>query len=133
MFKKGFCTYVTKLVAQSDYNQIEKKEEALQKIDQFCTLLQSDQPPLVIDVREASEWAQAHLDCAMHIPLSDLESQIGIISRDRVVIVYCKSGRRSLSAVNLLHKNELPRSRSLKGGLDAWIALTDKHLVMVRQ
>jgi rhodanese-related sulfurtransferase len=53
--------------------------------------------PLVIDIREQSEWDEGHIPGAIHIPRSFLESRIaGVAARDREIILSCASGQRSL-------------------------------------
>lgn len=59
----------------------------------------------LIDVREASEWANGHLEGASHIPLGTLLTQddaLDSIDNSGIVVVYCQHGIRSAHAVSFL-------------------------------
>ena len=54
-------------------------------------------PPLVIDVRTLGEFESGHIDGAMHIPYEDIAVRIEELTtdKDRAIVLYCRSGRRS--------------------------------------
>ncbi|MCB9564133.1 MAG: rhodanese-like domain-containing protein [Kofleriaceae bacterium] len=56
----------------------------------------------LLDVRTPDEYAGGHLDGARSIPVDDLAGRLGELPRDRDVVVYCHSGRRSGRAARLL-------------------------------
>lgn len=62
--------------------------------------------PIYLDVREDSEWAEWHVEWAMHIKLSDIlnGSRIDEIPKDTEVMVYCRSGNRSGQAIKYLEE-----------------------------
>lgn len=77
-----------------------------------------------LDVREPAERQAFHIG-GRSIPLDQLEdraAEFGDVA-DREVIVYCASGGRSGRAVQFLRARGL-RAVSLRGGLDAWRALS---------
>jgi len=55
----------------------------------------------VLDVRRALEWADSHLDGALHIPLQDLPARISEVPPGEVW-VHCRSGCRAVIAASLL-------------------------------
>lgn len=60
---------------------------------------------LVIDVREPSEFATGHFEGAVNVPPADLlmgAKALEDVSTDTELIVYCISGARSNSAINIL-------------------------------
>ncbi|PXX41871.1 rhodanese-like domain-containing protein [Undibacterium pigrum] len=77
---------------------------------------------LVLDVRNADEFAAGHLPNAKHIPLAELNDRLKEIekSKNNVVITVCASGVRSSSAAGLLSKAGFAQVFSLDGGIDAW-------------
>jgi len=77
---------------------------------------------LVIDVREAGEFASGHILNARHIPLADLEKRIGELEKfkDKPVIVNCQSGGRSASACTVLKQAGFASVHNLEGGIGAW-------------
>ena len=56
---------------------------------------------LLIDVREADEYAQGRVPGSVNVPLSRLEDDIGDVAEnlDRPLFVYCLGGSRSARAV----------------------------------
>jgi hydroxyacylglutathione hydrolase len=58
-------------------------------------------PVTVLDVRRRLEWAEGHLDGALHIPLPDLPARLGDVPPDEIW-VHCRSGYRAAIAASLL-------------------------------
>lgn len=56
----------------------------------------------VIDVRTDAEYQQFHLEEAIHIPLSALESKLEAINYSKDIYVICQSGIRSQKAIELI-------------------------------
>jgi sulfur-carrier protein adenylyltransferase/sulfurtransferase len=90
-------------------------------VEEFAGWRAHQVPHLVVDVREPSEHAIAHIDDAVLIPLRELAGRIETLPRDRPIVVHCKSGGRSARAVALLRGRGLD-ARNLTGGLLAWQA-----------
>ena len=87
---------------------------------------------LLLDVREADEYAAGHLSGAVNISRGMLEFKFSgdpaLQARDLKIVLYCKtSGRAALSAV-ALHEMGYLNVQSLTGGFDAWVA-ADKPVV----
>src|SRR3954449_11226498 len=89
----------------------------------------SDVQPLVgngvpiIDVREAEEYAVAHLPGAKHVPRGYLESRIdnAVPDRKQRVILYCATGQRSaLAAHTLMEDLGFEDVVSMTGGVTLW-------------
>ena len=81
---------------------------------------------VLIDVREADEYAAGHLPGAVHMSRGLLEFKISgspeLAARDLNIVLYCKtSGRAALAAVQLQSMGYLKVS-SIAGGFDAWVA-----------
>jgi phage shock protein E len=56
----------------------------------------------LIDVRTPEEYAQGHLPGAVNIPVDQLTMRLDKIPKDRPIILYCQSGKRSASALRIL-------------------------------
>ena len=65
------------------------------------TAVRHHRPVIVLDVRRALEWADGHLEGALHIPLQDLPARIGEVPPGEVW-VHCRSGYRAVIAASLL-------------------------------
>ena len=74
---------------------------------------------LLLDVREQNEWDAGHAPMARHRPLAGVSAQI-FVPGVRVVVV-CRSGRRSASAVAQLRSLGID-ALNLTGGMQAWNA-----------
>lgn len=90
--------------------------------DQAYTLYQQNSV-LFVDVREAYEWENYHIPNSTLLPLSQLESKIDTLPRDKPIIFVCESGSRSSSARDLLRRAGFTRVSSLVGGLPDWMQL----------
>ncbi|TXI76761.1 MAG: rhodanese-like domain-containing protein [Dechloromonas sp.] len=88
-----------------------------------ATLLINREDAIVVDVREADEFAAGHLPDARNIPGSKLAERISEIDKykDKPVIVCCATGMRSNKACAELKKNGFSRINNLAGGVDAWV------------
>ncbi len=79
----------------------------------------------LIDVREPNEYEFANLGGEL-IPLASVASNADKISRDKMVVVHCRSGARSGQAVRLLEQQHgFNNLYNLKGGILAWSAEVD--------
>lgn len=78
----------------------------------------------LIDVREPWEHAIGALPGAELIPLGQLGDAIAGLPRDRVTVVYCHHGIRSLDALHQLRAAGID-ARHLAGGIEAWSLLVD--------
>jgi rhodanese-related sulfurtransferase len=81
---------------------------------------------VLVDVREADEFAAGHLAGAVHISRGVLEFKFSanpaLQSRDMFILLYCKtSGRAALAAI-ALHDMGYLNVHSIAGGFDAWVA-----------
>ena len=81
---------------------------------------------VLIDVREADEYAAGHLPGAMHLSRGLLEFKLSataaLSARNLKVVLYCKtSGRAALAACAMLEMGYLD-VKSIAGGYDAWVA-----------
>lgn len=81
---------------------------------------------VLIDVREADEFAAGHLPGAIHASRGMLEFKLSanpaLASRDLKVVLYCKtSGRAALAAAAMQDMGYL-NVTSITSGYDAWVA-----------
>ncbi len=74
---------------------------------------------ILIDVREPNEWQAGHASMAISMPMSTLGATAGTLSRTTLLILVCRSGRRSDAAVNALIGAGF-NAVNLAGGMQAW-------------
>ena len=90
--------------------------------DLFERTLKQTPNPQLVDVRTHSEYAEGHLIEAIliDVKLPSFDSLICRLDKNRPVFVYCRVGRRSLEAANILKKNDFKTIYNLDGGIVAW-------------
>ncbi|WP_232549130.1 rhodanese-like domain-containing protein [Propioniciclava soli] len=76
---------------------------------------------VVVDVREADEYAQGHVPGAVFAPMSDITSHLADLPRGREVYVICAAGRRSLAMAELMEANGI-LAISVDEGTQGWVA-----------
>ncbi len=76
----------------------------------------------ILDVREPSEWNDAHIAGATLIPLGELASRENELPRDKEIVVVCRSGNRSAQARDILLNAGFTQVTSMAGGLNQWKA-----------
>ncbi|HEY8678219.1 MAG TPA: rhodanese-like domain-containing protein [Candidatus Dormibacteraeota bacterium] len=91
------------------------------QVDELHERLQQQQRPFLLDVREPWEYAEGHVPGAQLVPLSELESRVSEVPKDRSVLSICHSGQRSLAAAAFLLAEGYPDVSNVDGGTSAWI------------
>jgi len=82
-----------------------------------------DNPSLgirVIDVREPDEYEICHVRGVPQIPLSVLNQRFTELDPNQQLYIHCKSGVRSMKALNFLRERGFKYVKSVKGGISAW-------------
>ena len=93
------------LLCSCNDNNNNLKSSGKIKCKDIETILNYDNNPKLIDVRESDEYNEKHLDNAINIPYTNIVEDIKTldnISLDTPIIVYCKSGARSSKAYDAL-------------------------------
>ena len=83
-------------------------------------LLASDNPPILLDVREDYERLICSIGDGLHIPTGQVQFQWEGLPRDRHLVIYCHHGMRSLFVARFLQEKGFLRVQSLQGGIEAW-------------
>jgi rhodanese-related sulfurtransferase len=87
-----------------------------------ATRLMNQSGSLVLDIRDAKEFAAGHLPRARNIPLRDLPGRLGELAKfkDKAVIVTDKGSTRAGTACRFLRRSGFGNVFFLKGGVAAW-------------
>ncbi|OIJ19314.1 rhodanese [Anaerobacillus alkalidiazotrophicus] len=90
--------------------------------DQLAEMLESDgqNDVFYIDVREPHEFQDGHINGMVNVPLSQLENNYDIIPKEKTVVIFCRSGNRSLQAANILKDIGYKDLVNVKGGILDW-------------
>jgi sulfur-carrier protein adenylyltransferase/sulfurtransferase len=115
---------ITKLIDYEQFCGISAEPEAAASNPDEVTVQEMkralDDPKLgirVIDVREPDEYQIAHVIGVPLFPLSTLQQQFTELDPNQTLYVHCKSGVRSLKAINFLKQQGFKYAKSVKGGI----------------
>lgn len=74
----------------------------------------------LIDVREPNEYEVAQIGGEL-IPLATIPDNADKVSRDKKVVIHCRSGKRSANAIQYLEQqHKFDNLYNLVGGILAW-------------
>ena len=81
---------------------------------------------VLLDVREADEFAAGHIPGAVHASRGLLEFKLSgspqLASRDLSFVIYCKTSGRAARAAAAMREMGYLKVQSIAGGFDAWAA-----------
>jgi rhodanese-related sulfurtransferase len=82
----------------------------------------ADRSLVVLDVRTPAEFAAGHVPGAINIPHTELAARVAELegARDDDIVVYCRSGARSATALGVLEKSGFKRLFHLQGDYTRW-------------
>lgn len=81
----------------------------------------------LIDVREEHELEICQIG-GEHIPMGDVMDNLDKISKDKQVVIHCRSGARSGAICNALESQGYNNVYNMKGGIIAWANEIDPSL-----
>jgi adenylyltransferase/sulfurtransferase len=82
----------------------------------------------LLDVREPHELEISKIPSAINIPLGQLAGRLSELDSADDMVVLCKSGSRSMRALELLSSAGFKKVKNLKGGINAWAREVDTNL-----
>ena len=97
-------------------------------VDDLFERVNSDQPPLLIDIRDAADFngvgysKYGHIPNARSIDILELASSLEELQsfKEKEIVTMCPGGGLSLAAVEILTEAGFKDVKSLKGGTDLW-------------
>jgi rhodanese-related sulfurtransferase len=90
--------------------------------DELVRRLVSDDPPVVLDVRPAEEYAAGHIPGAVSVPPDELSTRLGVVKGPGEVVAYCRGAFcvYATDAVRALTRRRGVRARRLEDGFPEW-------------
>ena len=83
-------------------------------------IMESEESYIILDVRTREEYEQGHIPGAILIPDTEIEAKAeeALTDKDQLILVYCRSGRRSKLAAEALAELGYTNIREFGGIID---------------
>lgn len=88
--------------------------------EELARRMDDPEPPLILDVRNASEYAGEHIPGSLHIPYGDLATRVDELPRDRRIATICRGGKRSGLAASILQREGFDDVIHVGQGVGVW-------------
>lgn len=102
----------------------EKKHPQVIDPQELEKRIQTDQDMVVLDVREAAEYAFRHIPNAISIPLDELEERMDELNKHQTIYVICRTGQRSDLAAQQLTERGFSKVINVVPGMSQWTGET---------
>jgi hydroxyacylglutathione hydrolase len=89
---------------------------------ELAARVESPQPPLILDVRSAAEYATEHIPGSRHIPYGELGARLDELPRNRPIATICRGGKRSGLAASILQRDGFAEVVHVARGIGVWRA-----------
>ena len=97
---------------------------SLQSIEPIALKIRLDTGTAVlVDIREADEYAREHIVGARLVPLSGFDAHDLDYEHDKAVVFHCKSGNRTAANASRILAKGFGEAYVLRGGIDGWKAI----------
>jgi len=97
--------------------------ERIELIDaaELAARVEGEDPPVVLDVRNADEYERGHIPGSLHIPYAELPDRLAELPAERPIAAICSGGKRSGLAASLLQREGYERVVHVgHGGVASW-------------
>ena len=123
MMRKWFVVLLAALLLAGCGKQTVKTQEAASMnitAEEAKKLMDSESGYVILDVRTEQEYAEGHIPGAILIPDYEIseKAESVLTDKDQLILVYCRSGRRSKNAAAQLEEMGYTRIREFGGILD---------------
>ena len=98
----------------------EAPKATITDIDWNKALEMSKAGAVLIDVRTPAEVAEGMAPGAINIPLQEIEQRLSEFPKDKDLLIFCRSGKRSMAASNFLIENGYDKVFNVVGGFLAF-------------
>ncbi|UCG01241.1 MAG: rhodanese-like domain-containing protein [Candidatus Heimdallarchaeota archaeon] len=108
------CYSVTGIISKGSYVTI--------SVSEAKDLIESNDELFILDVREPWEFEDGHISGAYLIPVNDISARENELpkNKSKPILVYCRSGGRSVTASNTLDSLGYTQVNNMDSGFNAW-------------
>ena len=91
-------------------------------VEEFAQMA-ADKHNVILDVRTPGEFNAGHIPGALNLDVNaaDFQEKSAALDKNKVYLVHCASGIRSVRACQQLSRLEFPKLYNLPGGFKAWV------------
>ena len=89
-------------------------------VEEAQSLLESEWPTYLLDVREPFEREICTIEGSVNIPMRQVAAVLDTLPRDQRILVHCHHGARSMRVVNFLRSKGFEAVSNVGGGIHAW-------------
>ena len=124
--KKGFCLLLAGVLGILLWGCVDTKDNKEAEYmnitaEEAKKIMDTESDYIILDVRTEEEFAQGHIPGAMLIPDYAIreKAETALPDKDALILVYCRSGRRSKNAAQILAELGYSNIREF-GGIMNW-------------
>ena len=128
-FAKNQHINIDKAAFENRYIQLQ--ESNFEITAQLAVEQLNDAAIVFLDVRNKEEYPKLTATNCFQIPLSELEKELHQLDQGGKIIVFCQSGIRSKTAVELLRKKQFVSAFSVIGGMNAMTKFKNNETLFV--
>ncbi|MBM7660187.1 rhodanese-related sulfurtransferase/TusA-related sulfurtransferase [Bacillus mesophilus] len=108
----------------SNDETIERKHPHVASNEELEKKLEANENIVILDVREAAEYAFNHIPNAISIPLGELDDRLDGLNKEEQIFVVCRTGNRSDFAAQKLAEKGFNHVVNVVPGMSAWSGKT---------
>jgi rhodanese-related sulfurtransferase/TusA-related sulfurtransferase len=112
----------------SEEEKQEKKHPIVMKNEELQQKLKTNDNTVVLDVREAAEFAFSHIPNAKSVPLGELDKYLNQLDKESEIHVVCRTGNRSDFAAQKLTAAGFKQVINIVPGMSEWTGPTGKSV-----
>lgn len=108
MKKSSFLFWGLVLISITACSSNEKQGFQSVTVQEFANIISDTTTVILVDVRTAEEYGSGHIENALNIDVKQddfEETAIKTLPKNKTIAVYCRSGRRSKKAAEILSQN----------------------------
>lgn len=89
--------------------------------EQARNLITREPDLVIVDVTTPMEYETGHIEGSVNLCVTcDMEELLNNLDPNHEILLYCRTGRRSASALRFLNENGYQKVYNMVGGIEAW-------------
>jgi sulfur-carrier protein adenylyltransferase/sulfurtransferase len=111
---------------------VEQKDEGLGpddiSVEQLKQMRDRKEDFVLVDVRNPDEFQISTIEGSVKLPLPDLAQRFKELPKDKLIVLHCKMGGRSMRALKFLRQQGYGKLKNVAGGINAWAERIDPNV-----